>query len=57
MCLASSSWQGFFDFEGGDGGVGVAGVAGVDVGGPVSGDRFVWADVVVVGPVGVDLLN
>jgi len=54
LCLASSSWQGFFDFEVGDGGVGVA---GGDVGGPVSGDRFVWADLVVVGPVGVDLLN
>lgn len=50
----SSSWQGFFGFEVGDGGVSVA---GVDLGGPVPGDRFVRADVVVVVAVDADLLN
>jgi hypothetical protein len=54
VCLASSSWQGFFDFEVGDGGVRES---GVDVGWPVPSDGFVGADVVVVGPVGIDLLD
>src|SRR5665213_2860871 len=53
-CPASSSWQGFFGFEVGDSGVGEA---EVDIGGPVPGDRFVRSDVVVVGPVGVDLVD
>ena len=53
-CPASSSWQEFFDFEVGDGGVGGAGVY---VGGSVPGDRFVRADVVVVVPVGADLVD
>lgn len=53
-CLASSSWHGFFDFEGGDGGIGAA---DVDVGGSVPGDGFVGADVILVGAVGVDLLG
>lgn len=54
LCPASSSWQGFFDFEVGDGG---AGEAGVDVGGPIPGDGLVGSDVVVVLPVGVHVLD
>lgn len=33
------------------------GQADVDLGGPVPGDRFVGPDVVVIGPVGSDLLD
>src|SRR5690606_22219360 len=44
-CPASSSWQGFFDFEVGDGGVGDA---EVDLDRPVPGDRFVRAHGVVL---------
>ena len=43
-CPASSSWQGFFLFEGGDG---RAGAAEVDFEGPVPGDGFVRANGVV----------
>ena len=52
--LLQHSQQEFFDFESGDGGVGET---GVDLGGSVPGDRFVRADVVVVVPVGADLVD
>jgi hypothetical protein len=52
VCPASSSWQDFFYFKGGDGGVGQA---QVHLQWPVPGDRFVGAlgvvlDSVVLGP-------
>ncbi|WP_091968814.1 hypothetical protein [Propionibacterium cyclohexanicum] len=45
---------GLFDFEAGDGGVAGAGVV---LGEPVPGDRLVRAGVVVVAPLGADLVN